>query len=666
VVLALGTAGQLAAQISVALLPPSASITASAVDANGFIYLAGNLSTGDLATTPGVFEPVAPRNICDQSDGQPVYCSHGFVVKLPPAGNSLLWATYLAGNGEDTISALAVDANGRVFAAGSTTSTALMFMSNPFAPPPYTAVPASLFLYALTSEGSLLGGTFFGGAAQDSIVGLAPDAGGDVIIAGTANSDPFPTTPGAYQTTRDAGYSDQFVAEFNPSFTRLVFSTLIGGTEQYTASVLALGPDGTIYVGGTEGTLRGVGVAGPILTRLGADGASIVYAKFFQQESGVYSLAVDADSNVYFGEDSRVFGEATPSGIVTKLDAQGNQTASREIDGSLYTIALGPTGGVSVFGLAQVGVLTTSPGAPNPCMLPGYGVWVLYAAQLDAQLNIQYAEFVRNAIALAGPGDVLEVSGYPAPNSSFSVVPIGPAPAQTITCMANAADYNGSTIAPGELLAVFGNQIGPDQPMGAQLDAMGNVTSNLGGFSVLIGGLPAPLLYASTDQINLVAPFGIPSTGQVQVELRQNGTVLSSFDQLVSAQNPGLFTSSGTGMGQLAALNQDGTINGPSNPAHPGQIVTVFATGLGAMTPQPIDGSRPPQPVDKPVAPAQVLVSGNPAQIDYSGNAPDLVQGVVQINFLLPADLSPQPNGVIVVLQGSPAIGGSGGSIVVH
>jgi uncharacterized protein (TIGR03437 family) len=206
--------------------------------------------------------------------------------------------------------------------------------------------------------------------------------------------------------------------------------------------------------------------------------------------------------------------------------------------------------------------------------------------------------------------------------------------------MANAADYNGSTIAPGELLAVFGNQIGPDQPMGAQLDAMGNVTSNLGGFSVLIGGLPAPLLYASTDQINLVAPFGIPSTGQVQVELRQNGTVLSSFDQLVSAQNPGLFTSSGTGMGQLAALNQDGTINGPSNPAHPGQIVTVFATGLGAMTPQPIDGSRPPQPVDKPVAPAQVLVSGNPAQIDYSGNAPDLVQGVVQINFLLPADLS--------------------------
>ena len=52
-VLALGTAGQLAAQISAPLLPPSASITASAVDANGFIYLAGNLSTGALATLNG-------------------------------------------------------------------------------------------------------------------------------------------------------------------------------------------------------------------------------------------------------------------------------------------------------------------------------------------------------------------------------------------------------------------------------------------------------------------------------------------------------------------------------------------------------------------------------------------------------------------------------------
>jgi len=147
--------------------------------------------------------------------------------------------------------------------------------------------------------------------------------------------------------------------------------------------------------------------------------------------------------------------------------------------------------------------------------------------------------------------------------------------------------------------------------------------------------------------------------------LRLNGTVLSSFEQPVSQQNPGLFTSSGTGTGQLAALNQDGSINGPNNPAHPGQIVTVFGTGLGAMTPQPIDGSRPSQPVDTPVGPAQLLVNGNPAQIDYIGNAPDLVQGVVQINFLLPADLSPQSSGVIVVLQGGPGTGGAGGSVVV-
>jgi len=53
------------------------------------VSISGNLSTGDLATTPGVFVPTAPLNICDQA-GQPVSCSHGFVVKLPPAGDSLL------------------------------------------------------------------------------------------------------------------------------------------------------------------------------------------------------------------------------------------------------------------------------------------------------------------------------------------------------------------------------------------------------------------------------------------------------------------------------------------------------------------------------------------------------------------------------------------------
>ena len=78
VVLATGTVGELVAQIkphpravsiSTPLLPPVASITASAVDADGFIYLAGNLSTGDLATTPGAFEPSAPATFASSPPG---------------------------------------------------------------------------------------------------------------------------------------------------------------------------------------------------------------------------------------------------------------------------------------------------------------------------------------------------------------------------------------------------------------------------------------------------------------------------------------------------------------------------------------------------------------------------------------------------------------------
>ena len=405
-VLAIGTVGGLAAQ-SASLLPPSAIITASAVDANGFIYLAGNLSTGDLATTPGVFEPSAPRNICGQFAGLPVYCNHGFVAKLPPSGDRLLWATYLAGNGQDTISALAVDASGRVFAAGSTTSTALLFTPTAFAPAPYSAVPASLFLYALSADASfLLGGTFFGGSAQDGIAGMTLAADGSVVIAGTANSDPFPTTPGAYQVTRDAGYSDQFVAEFNPTFKRLVFSTLIGGTEQYTASVLALGPDGTIYVGGTEGELA-PGVSGHIVTRLSADGASIVYAVSRAGHLGRIRAGRGC-------RQQRLFRNGRPRVWMGSSRRHGHQTgctwqSGRHPGYRRLPVCLGSRPGrrVSAFGYAQVGQLTTSPGAPSPCVLPGYFVLRAYAVQLDSQLNVVFAEFVRNGIALAGPGGVL-------------------------------------------------------------------------------------------------------------------------------------------------------------------------------------------------------------------------------------------------------------------
>ncbi len=99
----------------------------------------------------------------------------------------------------------------------------------------------------------------------------------------------------------------------------------------------------------------------------------------------------------------------------------------------------------------------------------------------------------------------------------FAVLPAGNPPAGTVTCMASGAAYDNSWIAPGEILAVFGNAIGPAQAFHTELDANGNVAKSLGGMTVSIGGVAAPILYTDAGQINLVVPFGIPTGGTAPV-----------------------------------------------------------------------------------------------------------------------------------------------------
>jgi uncharacterized protein (TIGR03437 family) len=93
------------------------------------------------------------------------------------------------------------------------------------------------------------------------------------------------------------------------------------------------------------------------------------------------------------------------------------------------------------------------------------------------------------------------------------------------------------------------------------------------------------------------------------------------------------------------ALNQDGSINSASNPAAQGSIVSVFATGLGPISPQQADGTLVGFPLPTNVLPVTVgfVVANppfgatiyNPFEVTYAGPAPDLVAGISQINFNL-------------------------------
>jgi uncharacterized protein (TIGR03437 family) len=88
-----------------------------------------------------------------------------------------------------------------------------------------------------------------------------------------------------------------------------------------------------------------------------------------------------------------------------------------------------------------------------------------------------------------------------------------------------------------------------------------------------------------------------------------------------------------------AAVNQDGSLNSEAHPAKPGWVVSVWATGIGRTDPQPLDGQVAEGAVDYHCC--SLYLFDQPLEVLYGGAAPGLVAGVVQINFRVPADLTP-------------------------
>jgi uncharacterized protein (TIGR03437 family) len=606
-------------------LPDIASFDAVAIDNAGYLYVAGTIP-GDLPTTAGVFQ----SSLSPACGG----CVNGYIAKLTSSG-AIVWASYLGATVLPAFTAIAVAPNQNVYIArSSTANSGLPIFSG------YQAAATDMFVMEVAADGkTIVAGTYFG-AAGDSVRALRIDSAGNVYLAGTAQSAAFPTTPGAYQTKpvvgrpQDlcSGPGDEFVAKFDGGLKRLVFSTLIGTGEHEIARDLALGSDGSVYVLGQRGFAHLFGCFATTLTRLAADGSAAIYSAAVSDSGfeGNY-LAVDASGFAYASGDN---GQFSPPfrGSVIRFDPLGAIAARQAIAGRVELLALSGselvvTGRTATGGF---GTLTPTPDSGPMCIdtdPSGFGS-VPYVARLDASsLQVRYAGYLPSWGVWPVAGDkMLVMRPYGSATRIAMLYPGAPAPG-TITCVANGATFAGWSVAPGEVVSLFGNQVGPAIPLLAEYDAEGDVTTRLGGYQVLAEGTAAPLLYAGPGQINLVLPFGLVPGNASRLEVRKDGALVGGYDLQVAPFHPGLFN---------GALNQDGTRNSGDNPAAAGSTVALFATGLGAMTPAAVDGSRPLEIANHPVANWSALVNGRNAAIEYIGNAPGLVAGVVQINVRLP------------------------------
>jgi uncharacterized protein (TIGR03437 family) len=193
-------------------------------------------------------------------------------------------------------------------------------------------------------------------------------------------------------------------------------------------------------------------------------------------------------------------------------------------------------------------------------------------------------------------------------------------------------------VSPGELVSIFGVNIGSRTPMYQTVGADGRYGYELGGVRCYLNNWPMPLLYAQPDQIDAAVPFDTAILSFGTLEVWRDGQLLATYLSEVIPSNVEVF-SDGTLPFAAKAVNQDGTVNSEKNRAPQGSVVSLFGTGFGNVTPRPLDGQVTAGPLGSLGVVTRMEGSGRPVEVPFAGPAPGQIAGVTQVNFRIPSDV---------------------------
>ncbi len=242
----------------------------------------------------------------------------------------------------------------------------------------------------------------------------------------------------------------------------------------------------------------------------------------------------------------------------------------------------------------------------------------------------------------------------PVPNSPQTVLVrfyVTPAPALPAAGVVSAATFGaGQPVSAGQMLSLFGTNLAGETAPAAGFP----LPTELAGTRVLLGGVPAPLLYVSPSQINLIAP-------QQLRNLAGSGTTLTVYSGrlatsparvAVARSSPGVFTALGTGSGAGSITHQDGSLVSRVNPLLPGEAISVYLTGIGALDPGVPDGeAASADPLPRATANVRLLLDTQPAEVLYAGAAPGFA-GLHVVVARVPPSLPRQFPEVVVESDG--------------
>lgn len=267
-----------------------------------------------------------------------------------------------------------------------------------------------------------------------------------------------------------------------------------------------------------------------------------------------------------------------------------------------------------------------------PMTYVGNGVWQTAWAVAQAAPSITVT-----VSALAKFGNTL-VGGQATLHGS-AVAPSPGASAPLIGSVNHAASaVAGVPIAPGELIAIKGANLATGSPANEPTP----LPLSFNGTQVSLGDQPLPILYGSSGQMNVQVPFTVPVNTTYELSVQNGATISVPQTVVVATAQPGIFTINEQGFGQGAIFKSDDvTLAQPGTPASIGEVVVIYCTGLGAVSPAVPAGQSAPStpPLATTVNPIAVTIGGQPGQVQFSGLTPG-APGVYQINVAVPSGIA--------------------------
>jgi uncharacterized protein (TIGR03437 family) len=523
------------------------------------------------------------------------------VTKLSADGTTILWQYPLG----FVVSEMAMDPDGGVYVV-----------------PAWQAGDTSYFVAKLDADGTGIAwktpvGSFLVTAFAPA---LAADSQGRAYVAGV----------------HDGANNVGGVVRLNAAGTAVDYTAQVTG---FPTSV-AIDGSGAAFVAG----LTAPGVMSGFLARIAPDGSAGFYSTSFPVASVGLGVAVDPSGNAVLAG----------GGVLQRYDSAGTVTFSQTIPGAngayypglaldaagnVYVTALSDTlfpvrNSLATCGSSLLSVIAPDGSVLQTTYIPGAAYGALIATGANSTVFLVGASDTGFTPMRAGPFP----AGTPGTNFLLHLSPNANAQTFPLACVGNAASFDEGPIAPGEIVTLMGTGLGPQQGMQSQATLQSPFPTQAADVEVTFDGTPAPLLWVQDGQINAIAPWSLTPGQTTQICASYNSVTTNCVTSMVAQSAPAVFTVDGV---HAAAVNQDGTINSANNPAPVGSIVSVWATGLGPITPSQADGTLVGLPLPDNVLPVQIgaQVVGlkidfyTPFEMEYAGPAPYLVAGASQIDF---------------------------------